>query len=233
MTMASSVRKVALTARVTSSVGWLGSLAAFLALAIAGLNSQDPQTIRAAYFGMDVVTRFIIVPLALASLLTGLIQSLATPWGLFRHYWVVVKLLLTVFATTILLVKLRMVGYAAHLAATTIVPSAELSTVGMELRFHAAAGLLVLLVPTVLSVYKPWGVTAYGRRKQEVQKAQLQRPNILRQRPSPIPERGIRASSAGYVTVTLSRIQVLGLAAAILVVHLAILHVTGVGHVGH
>ena len=46
---------------------------------------------------------FVIVPLAIASLLTGVVQALATPWGLFRHYWVVIKLFLTVFATLVLL----------------------------------------------------------------------------------------------------------------------------------
>lgn len=94
MTMTPNLRKFALTAHVTSSVSLLGSIAAFLALALTGLNSPDAQIIRAAYLAMDLVARFIIVPLAFASLLTGLIQSLGTPWGLFRHYWIVAKLLL-------------------------------------------------------------------------------------------------------------------------------------------
>ena len=233
MTMTPNLRKFALTAHIISSVGLLGSIAAFLILAIAGLNSQDTQIIRAAYLAMDLVARFIIVPLALASLLTGLVQSLGTPWGLFRHYWVLAKLLLTAFATTILLIKLRMIGYAADLAAETILPLANLSTVGTELRFHAAAGLLVLLVPAILSVYKPRGLTPYGRRKQQEEKGPLQQPNSSSQRPSPIPDSGVRVSSGGSVTVTLSRMQVLGLAAAIVVVHLLILHIAGAGHIGH
>ncbi len=122
MTMTPNLRKFALTVHVTSSVGLLGSIAAFLTLAIAGLNSQDIQIIRAAYLAMDLVARFIIVPLAFASLLTGLIQSLGTPWGLFRHYWVFAKLLLTAFTTTILLIKLRMISYAAHLATKRFCP---------------------------------------------------------------------------------------------------------------
>ena len=233
MTMTPNLRKFALTAHVTSSVGLLGSIAAFLTLAIAGLNSQDTQIIRAAYLAMDLVARFIIVPLAFASLLTGLIQSLGTPWGLFRHYWVLAKLLLTAFATTILLMKLKMIGYAAHLAAETILPRTDLNAVGMELRFHAAAGLLVLLVPAILSVYKPRGLTSYGRRKQQEQKGPLQQPDISRQRPSPVLQGGISVSFGSSVTVTLSRMQVLGLTAAILVVHLLVLHATGAGHVGH
>ncbi|MEO7393030.1 MAG: hypothetical protein ABIU58_12700 [Ramlibacter sp.] len=226
MTMTPSLTKFALTAHVTASVGLLGSIAAFLGLSIAGLNSQDNLTIRASYLAMDLIAQFIIVPLAFASLLTGLIQSLGTPWGLFRHYWVLAKLLLTAFATTILLIKLKMIGHAAKLAAEIILPRAELSAVGMELRFHAAAGLLVLLVPAVLSVYKPRGLTPYGRRK-------AQQPRLTQQRPCLAPSGSTSVSPGGAITISLRRMQVVGLAVAVLIVHVLIFHLTGVGNVGH
>lgn len=159
-------RKFALTLHVTSSVGLLGAIAAFLALAITGLTSRDVQTVRVVYLAMELVARVVIVPMAFASLLTGLVQSLGTPWGLFQLYWVLVKLLLTVFATIVLLVKMELIGHAARLAAETILPSAELRAVGIQLVVHAAGGLLVLLAPMVLSVYKPRGRTRYGARKQ-------------------------------------------------------------------
>jgi hypothetical protein len=168
MIMTSGLRKFALIAHVTSSVGLLGSIAAFLALAVAGLTSQDARMLRAAYPAMALITRFVIVPLTFASLLTGLTQSLGTPWGLFRHYWVLVKLLLTVFATVVLLAKMELIGDAARLAAATTLSRADLRAAGIELVVHSAGGLLVLLVPAVLSVYKPPGMTRYGwRRKHE------------------------------------------------------------------
>jgi hypothetical protein len=157
MIMTIGVRKFALTAHVTSSVGLLGSIAAFLALAIAGLTSQDIKIVRAAYLAMEVIARFVIVPLAFASLLTGLIQSLGTSWGLLRHYWVVMKLLVTVFATVVLLVRMELIGYAARLAAETTMSRADLRAAGIQLVVHAAGGLLALLGPAVLSVYKPPG----------------------------------------------------------------------------
>jgi hypothetical protein len=166
MTMTTGLRKFALTAHVTSSVGLLGSIAAFLALAIAGLTSQNEQMVRAAYLGMELIARFVIVPLAFASLLTGLVQSLGTPWGLFRHYWIVIKLLLTVFAVVVLLVKMELIGYAARLAAETTLSRADVRAAGIQLVVHAAGGLLVLLVPAALSAYKPPGMTRYGRREQ-------------------------------------------------------------------
>jgi len=130
MTMTSGWRKFALTAHVTSSVGLLGSIAAFLALAIAGLTSQNAQTVRGAYLATELTAEFVIVPLAFASLLTGLIQSLGTPWGLFRHYWVLLKLLLTVLVTIVLLVQLEPIGHAARLAAKVNLSRADLRAVG-------------------------------------------------------------------------------------------------------
>jgi hypothetical protein len=163
LTMTPGLRKFALTAHVTASVGWLGAVVAYLALATAGLTRQDAQTVRAAWIAMECIASFVIVPLALASLLTGLVQSLGTMWGLFRHYWVLVKLLLTVFATSILLLHMPTVSFLAGVAAET--DSANLGGLRGEL-LHAGGGLLVLLVATVLGVYKPRGMTPYGRRKQ-------------------------------------------------------------------
>ena len=167
MTMTRGLRKFVLTAHVTFAVGWLGAVAGFLALAIAGLTSQDAQMVRAAYLAMELTARFVIVPLALASLLIGLVNALGTPWGLFRHYWVLVKFLLTVFATIILLLHMPTVSYFAGVAAKT--DSANVFGLRGEL-IHAGGGLLVLLVTTTLSVYKPRGMTPYGWRKEREQR---------------------------------------------------------------
>ena len=167
MIMSPRSRKFALTAHVTSSVGLLGSIAAFLALAIVAITTPDDEALRAAYFAMNVITRVVIVPLAFAALLTGLIQSLGTAWGLFQHYWVLFKLVITMFATTILLIKTTLISEAARLAMQTPLPRAELGAIGPQLVFHAGAGLLVLLLPMILSIYKPQGKTPYGWRKQQ------------------------------------------------------------------
>ena len=103
MTMSPGLRRIALTAHVTSSVGWLGAVLVFLGLAVVGLTHQDAPTVRGAYLVMEPAAWYVLVPLAVASLLTGLVQSLGTAWGLFRHYWVLFKLVITIFATLVLL----------------------------------------------------------------------------------------------------------------------------------
>ena len=152
-----------LTAHIVSSVGWLGAVAAFMALAVVGLASQDGQLVRGAYLAAEPIAWFVLVPLAVASLLTGVAQSLASTWGLFRHYWVFFKLLIAVVATVVLLQYTDTIGFFADAAAS----GADLR----ELRaptflLHSAAALLLLLVATVLAVYKPPGMTRYGRRRE-------------------------------------------------------------------
>jgi hypothetical protein len=172
MTMTPRLRKFALTAHVPSSVGWLGAVVAFLALSVVGLTSQDAQTVRGAYLVMEPTAWFVLVPLAFASLLTGLVMSLGPTWGLFRHYWVLFKLVITVFATIILLIYMGTFRYMAGVAAD---PTADLDVVrNASPTLHAALALLVLLVATVLAVFKPGGMTRYGRRKQHEQRAVLQ-----------------------------------------------------------
>jgi hypothetical protein len=149
--MTPGLRKFALTAHVTLSVGWLGAVVAYLALAIACIVSQDAQMVRSGYSTMELTGWFVIVPLSLAALLTGLVQSLGTEWGLFRYYWTLVKFVLTVGAVTILLLHMPAVGRRSGVQAEVL---------------HAGGGLLVLLATTTVSVFKPWGRTRYGRRKQ-------------------------------------------------------------------
>jgi hypothetical protein len=164
--MKPALRKLNLTAHVTVSVGWLGAVAAFLVLGIAGLTSQDGDIVRAAYLSMNLIGQLIIVPLSLAALLTGLVQSLGTPWGLFRHYWVLVKFTLTIGATLLLLLhQFTAVAGAARrvsLAAPGTLP--DVGRLGNQLVLDAGLAVLVLLVITTLSVFKPWGKTRYGRR---------------------------------------------------------------------
>ena len=168
--MTPRLRKLALTAHVTSSVGWLGAVAGFLALAVAGLTSPDAQTVRAAYLAMELTGWYVILPFSLASLLTGLVQSLGTTWGLFRHYWVLIKLLMSVVATVLLLVHLPPTSRVARAAAEATLSGDDLRGVRIQLVADAGAAVLVLLVATALSVYKPRGLTPHGWRKQQAER---------------------------------------------------------------
>jgi hypothetical protein len=160
------LRRLALTLHVVCSVGWLGAVGSFLALALVGLTSRDDPVVRAAYVAMDLTTTLVIVPLSLAATATGLIQSLGTPWGLFRHYWVLAKLVITIPSTVILLTHTRAIQYMALAAAEFPIAPGDLRELRVQLAVTAAAAIIALLVTTGLSVLKPRGLTPYGWRKQ-------------------------------------------------------------------
>ena len=169
--MTPRLRKLALTAHVLSSVGWLGAVVAFLALSIVGLTTPDAQRIRAVYIAMELTGWLVIVPMSLASLVTGLIQSLGSAWGLFRHYWVLFKLLIAVVGSALLLLHMQPTSFMAKVAANGTLSSGDLRPVRIQLMADAAAAVLVLIFATVLSIYKPRGVTPYGWRREREQRS--------------------------------------------------------------
>lgn len=166
--MTSSLRKLGLTLHVGVSVGWVGAVAAFLELALAATRG-DSATSRAAFLAMNVVGRGVILPLGIGALVSGTVQALGTKWGLFKHYWVLVKLLLTVFATTALcLHQFTAVSEAARLAAAGGSATDALAQLGSQLRADAALAILVLLTVTAIAIYKPWGLVGQVSRSLRV-----------------------------------------------------------------
>jgi hypothetical protein len=165
MTMTPRWRRFALTAHVTCSVGWLGAVVVFLALAVIGLASPQPQTVRGVYLVMEPAALSVLVPLAFASLLSGLVQSLGTTWGVARHYWVLAKLLIKVVTTVVLLLYLPTFATMAAIAAE---PSADLAAVrNPSPVIHAGAAMVLQLLAAALSVYKPRGLTRHGWRRRQ------------------------------------------------------------------
>jgi len=167
MVMRRRVRKLALLAHVVSSIGWLGAVLVFLGLTVIGLSSTDERIVRGVYLAMEPAAWAVLVPLALASLLTGLIQSLGTTWGLFRHYWVMVKLVINLACIGYLLLYMGTFAQLAETAAT----SDDLAAVrNGSPRLHAILAAALLLLAAALAVYKPKGMTHYGQRRQWAEK---------------------------------------------------------------
>lgn len=227
--MTSGIRKFALTAHITTSVGWLGSVVSFLALALAGLTTTDAQVVRTSYLAMELIAWYVIVPLAIASLVTGLVQSLGTTWGLFRHYWILTKFLITILATIPLLVHTKPIAILADAARNATFSIGVYSGLQRQLVGDAIAAIALLLVATVLSVYKPWGMTAYGRRKQ------LERGKTPPELP-PVPA-AATMTAPRRPTETFARtprwVYVVGIHAIGLLLLFIGLHLTGRGLPGH
>jgi hypothetical protein len=169
--MNSAVRRLMLATHLVCSVGWLGAVIAYIVLDLTVATSADPDAVRGAWTGMGLITFAVIVPFAVASVITGLAISVGTRWGLFRHWWVLISLVLTVLALIVLLVETRVIAHAAGLAADPGIPPAEILALPPTLP-HSVGGALVLLVVQVLNVYKPQGLTPYGWRRQRIDRGE-------------------------------------------------------------
>lgn len=165
-----NVRKVVLTTHIAVSVGWIGAVVVYLVLVIAAMTDRSGRLLRATWIALELIGRYGIVPLAVSSLISGIAIAFGTPWGLFRHYWVATSLLLTAIAAAVLVQHMSTVSFFARIAADGAAGDVR-GVLGPALRgelLHAGVGLAILLGIETLNVFKPRGLTAYGRRRAEV-----------------------------------------------------------------
>jgi hypothetical protein len=163
-----SLYKLLLTTHILVSVGWLGVVLAKVVLGLAALVSGAPDVARALYVAMNVLN-VAFPPVAIATIVTGVVLSLGTKWGLLQHYWVATKLVLTmgVIATAVQLTD-RLVQQAVAVPtgpAADAGPVLSITAVVTPLLYLAVAHLFMLGAATVISVYKPWGKTWFARPK--------------------------------------------------------------------
>jgi uncharacterized membrane protein len=154
-------RRALLTAHIIFSVGWIGAVAAFLALNVVALTASRNEIARSMYIAMNIVGLYVIVPASLLAVITGIVQGIRTQWGLWRHRWVATKLVLGILASVALLLhQFTAVSMAAHHAEHGM----DARPMGVQLVADASIAIVLLVVATILSVFKPWGLTRSGQR---------------------------------------------------------------------
>lgn len=161
-------RRPLLVVHIICSVGWVGAAVAYLGLGVAAQVSPHALTVRAAWIGMELTGWFVIVPLGCLALLTGLLLSLITRWGLLQHYWVVIASVLTTVALVVLVLHMPSVSARAAVARTA--DDAATAHLGGDI-VHPALGIVVLVAVAVLNIYKPRGLTPFGRVGQRASRA--------------------------------------------------------------
>jgi hypothetical protein len=136
---------------VITAVGWLGSDLVLLTLAAAGLAGYRPEVV---YPAMGFVGLVLFLPLSFAVWLIGVVNAWTTPWGLLRHWWVIVKLILTTAMLVAVFFALRP-GLESALAEGAALDQQE----RIGLMFPPVVSTSVLVFATVISTFKPWGRT--------------------------------------------------------------------------
>lgn len=158
------VRRVVLAIHLATAVGWIGAVAAFLALALVGLSSPDGQLVRGVYLAMAAIAWWVIVPACAAAAASGLAQALGSPWGVARHYWIIFKLLLTLFAAFSLAVHMQSIQQLSDVAGAGPIAPDLLVAMRRQLVIAPAAAIVLLLTNLGLGVVKPRGVTPWAKR---------------------------------------------------------------------
>ncbi|WP_031106849.1 hypothetical protein [Streptomyces sp. NRRL S-146] len=152
-------RRAALVVHVTVSAGWLGLSLGLLALGITAATTGSPATVEASVRAMKLFADWLLLPVAFLTLLSGLLLSLGTKWGLARHRWVYTKFWLTLATTTATVLALRP---GVNSAVTAVAAGGPLPDAG-DVLFGPVVSLSAYVFMTVISVLKPWGKTRRGR----------------------------------------------------------------------
>lgn len=153
-----------LLSHLTVSVGWLGLELSLLALGLLGLLAGDAESRAASILAAAVLGNYLYPLLSVGSLITGVLVSLRGRWGLVRHWWVLAKLAanvaLVLGGNLIVLAGVRHAADQVRQGATDVadVAGAARTVVGAM-----TVGVLLLLAATVISRYKPRGLTPFGR----------------------------------------------------------------------
>lgn len=144
--------RVFLTLHVLSSVGWFGLAAAVGFCAVRAATVSTPAE-SATVFRLMAVIPWMTVPVGLVALGSGVVLGLGTKWGVLRHWWVVIKI---VIALAVLVTDPLLIARGAHQAAVT-------GDAPQWLYGPTVAHIVLLCVATVLSIFKPRGLTPRGR----------------------------------------------------------------------
>ncbi|WP_028926036.1 hypothetical protein [Pseudonocardia acaciae] len=146
------------SAHIATSVAWLGIVLGKLVLELGVLTAASGRRAESLFTAATAITRA-FPPLVFATLVTGVLLGLGTRWGLLRYYWVVTKLALSlaVVVTAVTLVE-GLARSAMPSSTDELDPGATVLTAPAELlAWLTGAYVAMLLVATVVSVYKPWG----------------------------------------------------------------------------
>ncbi|MFB7259088.1 PDR/VanB family oxidoreductase [Streptomyces nojiriensis] len=158
-------RKLTLALHILSSVGWMGLSMSMATLALIGYLTSDAGVAEGAYYAMYIFDESTVSLVSLVCGATGVLLGCGTPWGLMRHWWLLVKWVLTLGVMVFAWVYTHpLVLTAAEKAAAAEGGVYRPGPEGTLLAWTVPPVFGVLVFVGVISVYKPWGRTRRGRR---------------------------------------------------------------------
>jgi hypothetical protein len=145
-------RNLLLTLHVLATVGLFGADVVLLTLGISSVLGAEPRTI---YPAASMIGTVVLAPLAVTSLLSGLLLAATTRWGITKYWWVVIKLAITVALTPVVIFVLVPRLHAAAVATTGETPRSFSQTERLQLALAPGLASTLLALNVALAVYKP------------------------------------------------------------------------------
>lgn len=142
--------RLLLTGHIIVTVALIGAAFVLVGLGVSGLRGADPRTIFPAAHMVDA---WVVAPLAILALTTGITQAFLTGRGLTNYWWVVIKLATTALATVavVFVLEPRLAGSAeAALAGQSYAPGEFLPLV-----VASSVAVVLLVTNVILGMYKP------------------------------------------------------------------------------
>lgn len=138
-----------------------GGAMVFLILSITAVSTNDESILKACYISMHMLAKTSVRASAIGALVTGVLLSVLTQWGLFKHYWIIAKEGLTILA--IIAGPIGMVSWTLKAVTLTtadglnalqdpefIVNSGQM-WIGITLQISSIVAMFAI------SIFKPWG----------------------------------------------------------------------------
>lgn len=90
-------KNILVSIHVLAVCAWFGGTLSLILLGFYLKNAQNSEQLIYSLSSMHIIDENLLKYPALATLITGILLSIWTQWGLVKYYWVVIKLVLTIF----------------------------------------------------------------------------------------------------------------------------------------
>ena len=164
------------------TVAWLGAGLCSLIFNITALITSNPHLLNAAYVFAGILDKAILRGGAVGALVTGILLSMLTQWGLMRFYWIIVKEIVSILC---IVIGFIISGWNADAISLTAMQGLDAlhNPLFITNRTMMFAGIFFQLISLsgviVISVFKPW-----GQRKRPGQHRFQKTENLVLSRPS-------------------------------------------------
>lgn len=163
---------------VISVASWIGGTLGMLLLGVYLQNAANGEQLYYTLANMEIIDENLLKYPALLSLITGIMLSIWTQWGLVKHYWVTIKFILTILTIMIGILFLNKwtasIGEMVKDIGFATLQNQDFQTTWWSIIITGTFNLLCLVFMVFITYYKPFGkIKKKNRKVDEKQKGAI------------------------------------------------------------